>query len=1072
MRALDDEAKAAGVLLLNELGLDPGIDHMSSMKIIDAAKAANGKITKFVSWCGALPAKECAGNPFGYKFSWSPRGVLSSASLNATFLWEKQTAMVPAHVKFAVMQPIEIKTREGETLVFEGVANRDSFPYIAAYGMSKDEVTTMLRGTLRWPGFAIMVRALAALGLFADQPDARLTATPPPAWHTVIANLLGCNDNTSDLSYCVESAIRDLFTKQVKEAAASNFTFPIVQSDIDANVKEALAGIEWLGLLGDDAIIPKATPIDTLCALLERRLSYAAGERDIVVMQHEFVIEYSDRKEREISQLICYGQPSGSTATSLTVGIPVGIAVELIIDETVSATGVLGPVTPEFYLPILDRLKSEEMLRRTLTRLATTASHAASPAPITTLRSFSGVSRVPSSKPYSSLFVNNNYYNKSIKYSTNNNNNIVEAEEEDKPEDNLAIKDDQMIEETEKVVGMADKHEFQAETQKLLHIVAESLYTEKEVFIRELISNASDAIEKARHMQLTSQKIIDEDVPFEIRIGTDEDKKTLTIQDTGVGMSKEELIRNLGRIGYSGSGDFVKRLGENPDKASIIGQFGVGFYSSFMVGHTIKVYSRGAAPGSTGYLWESDGAGAYSISEAEGVARGTKIIIHLKPNAYEYAKKATVEGIIKKYSNFVGFPIVLNGSAVNTIRALWTLNKASITEDEHKAFYQFISKSYDNPTYRVHFATDTPLNIRSLFYIPSQHSEKYGMGRMEAGVSLFSRKVMIQPKAKGLLPEWMRFVRGVVDSEDIPLNVSREHLQDNGLIQRISQVLVKRILKSLDDESRRDPATFNTFMAEFSGFFKEGIITDFKWKDEISKLLRFESSHGTELCSLEAYAERMKPDQKQIYYITVPNRHVAMSSPYYEPFKAKDVEVFFLYNTLDDFVFSNIGHFGDKKIVSVESKEAEEFLASQDNADSKPADALSPTETTDFLGWVQETVGSKISAAKATTRPISQPAIIVDHESATFRRMMKMMDPSKQHEIPKQQVEFNMNHTIVLKLNHLRQSNPTVAKLVAEQIVDNALVTAGLFEDSREMVPRLNQLLESLLVNATNNKKE
>ncbi|KAF2073744.1 hypothetical protein CYY_004946 [Polysphondylium violaceum] len=638
-----------------------------------------------------------------------------------------------------------------------------------------------------------------------------------------------------------------------------------------------------------------------------------------------------------------------------------------------------------------------------------------------------------------------------------------EENDEIPPEQNTTLdKGDEKILETEKVVGLSEKLTFQTETQKILHIVAESLYTEKEVFIRELISNASDAIEKVRHLQLTdASKVEDNVTPFEIKISCDEDKKTLIIQDTGIGMTKEEMIKNLGNIGYSGSGEFLKQIGENPDKASIIGQFGVGFYSCFMVGHTIKIYSKSATSGSKGYLWESDGAGSYNISEASGVGRGTKIIIHLKPNAYEYSKKATVEAIIKKYSNFVGFPITLNGHAVNTIRPLWTLNKNSITPQEHTQFYQYLSKSYDTPSYHLHFSTDTPLSIRSIFYIPSQHMEKYGMGRMEPGVSLFSRKVLIQQKAQGILPEWMRFVRGVVDSEDIPLNVSREHLQDNGLIQRISSVLVKRILKHLHDESKKDVAKFNNFMNDFGPFFKEGIISDFKWKDEISKLLRFETSHSSDTStSLEEYVSRMKPNQNQIYYITVPNRSIGLKSPYYEPFQMKGVEVLFLYNSIDEFVVTNIGHFGDKKVVSVESKEAEEFLLENQE---KRTDALSQQEIDSFLGWVTETTPEKVSFAKSTTRSISSPAIIVDHESATMRRMMKMIEPNKQQELPRQQVEFNMNHPIVLKLNQQRTTNPEISKLVLEQVVDNALVTAGLIEDTREMIPRLNQLLESVL---------
>ncbi|KAK5578166.1 hypothetical protein RB653_003119 [Dictyostelium firmibasis] len=666
--------------------------------------------------------------------------------------------------------------------------------------------------------------------------------------------------------------------------------------------------------------------------------------------------------------------------------------------------------------------------------------------------------------------VNNNSVNSIVsfndlnkRYFTSNPPKVEEEDDEVAPDE--AIKVQEKIEESEKVIGLSENLSFQTETQKILQIVAQSLYTEKEVFIRELISNASDAIEKVRHTQLTNASSIeDSSIPFEIKISTDDEKKTLIIQDSGIGMTRDEMIKNLGKIGYSGSGDFIKNLGENPDKASIIGQFGVGFYSCFMVGHTVKIYTKSALPGSKGYLWESHGTGNYSITEAEGVSRGTKIIIHLKPSSFEYSKMTVVENIIKKYSNFVGFPILLNGSTVNTIRPLWTLNKNSITDDEHKEFYQFLSKSYDTPSYKISFSADTPLSIRSLFYIPSQHMEKYGMGKMEPGVSLFSRKVLIQQKAKGILPEWMRFVRGVVDSEDIPLNVSREHLQDNGLIQRLSSVLVKRILRHLKEESTKDPIKFNKFMEEFGGFFKEGVITDFNWKDEIAKLLRFESSYkdssSTGVVSLDEYVARMKPNQNEIYFLSAPNRSVAESSPYYEPFQLKNIEVIFLFNSVDEFVLSNIGYFGEKRIVSVESKEAEEFLNLNQE---KRSETLSEDEINKFLSWVDTTASDKVSQSKTTNRSISSPAIIIDHESASFRRMLKMMEPGKHQDLPKQIVEFNMSHPIILKLIQQIETNPTVAKLVIDQVIDNAFISAGLIEDNRQMVPRINQLLESLL---------
>ncbi|EAL64797.1 saccharopine dehydrogenase [Dictyostelium discoideum AX4] len=363
MKALSEEAKEAGVLLLNELGLDPGIDHMSSMKIIDHAKENGGKVTSFVSWCGALPSTECADNPFGYKFSWSPRGVLSSATLSANFLWEGHNEEVPANIKWAVLQPIVVEDSNGVKMEFDGVPNRNSFPYIEQYNLNAKDVTTMFRGTLRWKGgFGIMIRALVAVGLFSTEVDARLAVEGGISWRNYLVQLLGCNDNDSDLLYCVESTIKEYFEKLKTERDGLQFHFPIIPRDIEKDVQHAVEGFKWLGLLSaDEKVVNKNTPIDSLCALLEKKLSYKAGERDVVVLEHNFVVQYADRTEKEVSSLICYGIPNGSSATSLTVGVPVGIATELIADGKTTTRGVVGPVTPEFYLPILEKLKSENI---------------------------------------------------------------------------------------------------------------------------------------------------------------------------------------------------------------------------------------------------------------------------------------------------------------------------------------------------------------------------------------------------------------------------------------------------------------------------------------------------------------------------------------------------------------------------------------------------------------------------------------------------------------------------------------------------------------------------------------
>lgn len=632
---------------------------------------------------------------------------------------------------------------------------------------------------------------------------------------------------------------------------------------------------------------------------------------------------------------------------------------------------------------------------------------------------------------------------------------------EDVEEDDLPEEEEEppvpLPPDTETVTGPSQKHEFQAETRKLLDIVARSLYTDKEVFIRELISNASDALEKLRHLQLTGGASEQSTSPFEIQIWTDPKSKTLIIQDTGIGMTKEELIGNLGAIGHSGSLDFVNKL-ENKSAADIIGQFGVGFYSVFMVANSVTVYSKSATT-DKGYCWTSDGSGTYDIQEADGVARGTKIVIRLNDKSTQFAQKEAVETIIKKYSNFVGFPIHLNGKQVNTIKALWTMNKNDIKEEDHKEFYQFIAHSYDEPMFTLMYSTDSPINIRSLFYIGQQHSEKYGMGRMQSGISLFSRKVLIKPKAEGILPDYLRFVKGVVDSEDLPLNLSREHLQDSALVKRIGNVITKRVLKWLDEEAKRDPKKYNRFFEEFGSFLREGVCTDLTFKEDLAKLLRVESSHTKdgEYTSLDQYIERMDKDQKDIFFLCIPSRDLADTSPYYESFKAQKKEVLFLFTTIDDFVMTNLAEYKGKKLVSIESTKA--------NAGDKPTteSSLSKEELKTFIEWMKDTLSGKVSSIKESTRLVESPAIIVDHDSASFRRMMKYVDPSRAPTMPKQQLEINPSHALVKRLNEIREQKPGLAKLVAEQIFDDALVAAGLLDDSRSMLPRLNKLLISVL---------
>src|SRR5471032_3135052 len=409
--------------------------------------------------------------------------------------------------------------------------------------------------------------------------------------------------------------------------------------------------------------------------------------------------------------------------------------------------------------------------------------------------------------------------------------------------------------------------EFQAEIKQLLDIVIHSLYTEKEVFVRELVSNASDALEKQRHLQLTEKAIFDDKLDLEINITTDDKAKTFTIQDFGIGMTRDELVENLGTIAHSGSKAFVKALGEGDQKAAgLIGQFGVGFYSAFMVAKSVKVYTHSWREAEPGLLWTSEGTGSFAIEESSGERRGCKVVVELKDECSEFSQEWRVREVLERYSAFVSFPVNLNGKRVNTVQALWLRSKNEIKEEEYEEFYKFQAHAFDEPRLRLHFSADAPLAINALLFVPQENTEKLGFARTEPAVSLYCRKVLIDAQPKDLLPEWLRFVKGVVDCEDIPLNISRETMQDRSLVEKLNRVITKRFLKFLEEESKSNPETYAEFYKEYGVFLKEGAALDFSNKDQLTKLLRFESSltDKGKTTTFADYVTRMGADQKEI----------------------------------------------------------------------------------------------------------------------------------------------------------------------------------------------------------------
>ncbi|XP_059179158.1 heat shock protein 75 kDa, mitochondrial-like [Physella acuta] len=648
-------------------------------------------------------------------------------------------------------------------------------------------------------------------------------------------------------------------------------------------------------------------------------------------------------------------------------------------------------------------------------------------------------------------------------------NNQEEAKEETDEDYHNLIKD------TERGKGPADTHEFQAETRQLLDIVAKSLYSEKEVFIRELISNSSDALEKLRYYELTGHEIVDKDIPLEIHIATNDDKKTFTIQDTGVGLTKEELIDNLGTIARSGSKAFLEQLSDKTSKGNVksnlIGQFGVGFYSTFMVGDKVDVYTKSFKPDSSPYKWSSDGSGKYDISEAEGVQRGTKIVIHLKGDSYNFAKEEIIKEVVKKYSNFLGVPIYLNGKRANIIQALWTMEPRDVTPDMHEEFYRFIGNVYDKPRYNLHYKTDAPLNIRALFYIPEYKPTMFDMSReTDVGVALYSRKVLIMAKANHVLPKWLRFVKGVVDSEDIPLNLSRELLQDSTLIRKLRDVLTTRLLKFFIDQAKKDPLTYMKFYEDYGLFFREGIVTtgDQAQREDIAKLLRFESSklEKGQLTSLDEYAQRMKAGERNIYFLAAPSRQLAETSPYFEALKKKDTEVLFLYEGYDELVLMNLGQFDRKNLKSIEN-ELYEDKENTDTINENDEKSLKQQEAEDLKVWLKSILLNKVNNIKVTKRLESHPCVITVLEMGSARHFLRttLADKSQDERLRLLQptLEINPSHPLIVKMHKLMASDPELGTLLAEQLYDNAMINAGLIDDPRIGVSRLQLLLEKAL---------
>lgn len=614
---------------------------------------------------------------------------------------------------------------------------------------------------------------------------------------------------------------------------------------------------------------------------------------------------------------------------------------------------------------------------------------------------------------------------------------------------------------------------FKAETASLLNIVSNALYTEREVFLRELLSNASDALEKLRQKRVANETVSDGDDELKISISVDKDKKQLIIEDSGVGMKEGELAENLGTIALSGSRRFAaEALDKKQDASSIIGKFGVGFYSAFMVAEKVTVESQSASVDEQAACWASkDGAETYTLQASSKKERGTRVVLDLKDDAVEYLQPSRLKEVVQKYSSFVAFPIEIEGEVANTTGAVWASDPREVTKETYEAFYRSAFEgAWDSPSYTLHFRAEAPLDIKCVLFLPSFHTEKGGLGRLEPAVGLYSRKILIENPCPDIAPEWCRFAKGVVDSEDLPLSISREKSQDKRLLAKIQDVVVRKLLRFLNDQAKKDREAYLKWYQEFNMFLKEGACHDASRRAEIAKLLYFDSS--SEITSFDEYVVRLPADladdQDRIYYLHAPTRELALASPYYEQFKQAKRECLFVYNAIDDFVMTNLGEHNGRKIVPAEQADfgVVEKEVEQEEA-SKPASSMSAQTADALKAWLLATLPERLASVDTTDKLVSSPAVVVDAESGAMRRMMAIVaqqaDGGALPPLPPQKLRLNTAHPVVVALAAAATADEARATAAAHQLLDNAIVAAGLMDDPRTMLPRLNKLLELAL---------
>ena len=607
--------------------------------------------------------------------------------------------------------------------------------------------------------------------------------------------------------------------------------------------------------------------------------------------------------------------------------------------------------------------------------------------------------------------------------------------------------------------------EFRAEVQQLLNILAHSLYTEREIFLRELISNASDALHRIQFELLTNRDALDPDAELAVRIESDPDAHTLTVSDTGIGMTRDELIENLGTIAHSGALAFLQKIGEGQKPVDIIGQFGVGFYSVFMVADEVTVTSRSYRPDAEAWSWTSTGDSRYTLTPADKTTRGTEIRLKLKEDATDFTSSWRLESIIRRHSDYVSFPVYVKGEIANRRDALWRKPSNDVKPEEYDDFYRQLSLDPEPPLLHTHIITDAPVEIRALLFVPKKLDRGALNSRSDYGLRLYSRKVLIQERNKELLPEYLRFVEGVVDSEDIPLNVSRETVQSNRSLRAMQKVLAGRVVKLLRELADEKPEDYASFWQEMGVFIKQGVATGAAERDELLRLLRFPStrSEGKPI-SLADYIGRMGEGQTDIYYLLGGDAATVGSSPHLDPFKARGLEVLLLGDPFDGYMMQTAREFEGKPFRNVDDP----GLTLPGEAEKKPeaAEPLPDADWADVVARFKMALGDRVTEVRESQLLVDSPARLISTNTGFEREMQRVRRIIEEdYKAPPKILELNRNHPLIRGLAGRIQSDPT-SSVIDDGIAllfDILLLGEGLHPNPAEIAPRAQTILERAL---------